>query len=340
MAAAAPALRVLEVESSGGRIFEADRIAQIVHSRGWSTRATGPCESACTLVFLAGSSRQLKAAGRLGFHRAATGTFNPVLDQMANHELSALYRRAGLPEQFVDKAAHTPSWHMWYPALAELTSSGVARVPSGTLDIDLPPRSEMHPADLVDAMENSDTWAALENRFPGSIARAAARTYAARSGGTADTGALVEGQRVVEALLPALLAHAGPELREQFMQLLSAQLAAVQAQGAGSCRRLLAGDAALRRAMPRELVTREAAWLADAAAEPPPEASLRPVSAFELEIVRRRMGDRAPALLAALWHPAGAGAHDCEKTRALMTEIARLPAPERRLATRIVFDRR
>jgi hypothetical protein len=263
-----------------------------------------------------------------------------VLDQMANRELSALYRRAGLPEQFVDKAARTPSWHMWYPALADLTASGVVRVPSGTLDIDLPPPAETQPADLVDALENNESWVALEKRFPGSIARAAARMQAARSGGTADTGALVEGQRVVESLLPALLAQAGPEVREQFMQLLAAQLAAVQADGAGSCRRLLAGDAALRRAMPHELVTREAAWLADAAAEPARNRALRPVSALEVEVLRRRLGDQAPAVLAGLWHPGGAGSpRDCDKTRTLMADISRLPAPERRLATRIVFDR-
>jgi hypothetical protein len=341
MVAAAPQVRVLEMQSPGGRVFEAERIARIVQDRGWRTRATGPCESACTLIFLAGSSRQLMADGRLGFHRASTGTFNPVLDQVANHELSAMYRRAGLPEEFVGKAARTPSWRMWYPGPGELTASGLVRLPSGTLDIDLPPLAQSQPVDIVDALETNDTWQALDKRFPGAIAQAAARTQAARTAGAADADALVDGQRVVEALLPALLANAGPEIREQFMQLLGAQLAAVQGEGGAACRRLLSGDAALRRTLPREIVTREAAWLADASAEPPREGAAKPLTTIELEVLRRRLGDRAPALLAGLMRPAGAAsARDCDKTQALIIEIARLPAPERRLATRLALDRR
>ncbi len=341
LAASAPQVRVLEMQSPGGRMFEADRIAKIVHDHGWRTRATGPCESACTLIFLAGSSRQLMADGRLGFHRASTGTFNPVLDQMANHELSAMYRRAGLPEVFVDRAARTPAWRMWYPGQAELTDSGLVRLPSGTLDIDLPLLAQSQPGDLVDALETNDTWQALDKRFPGTIAQAAARTQAARVAGATDADALAEGQRVVEALLPQLLANAGPDIREQYRQLLAAQLAATQGHGAAACRKVLAGDAAVRRGLPRELVTREAAWLADAAAEPPRDVAHRPPTAIELEVLRRRMGDRAPALLAGVARPAGAGSpRDCDRALALMAEIGRLPAPERRLATRLVLERR
>jgi hypothetical protein len=252
-----------------------------------------------------------------------------------------MYRRAGLPEEFIDKAARTPSWRMWYPGPAELTASGLVRLPSGTLDIDLPALAQSQPADLVDALETNDTWQALDKRFPGTIAQAAARTQAARQAGAADADALAEGQRVVEALLPALLAHAGPEVREQFMQLLGVQLSAAQAEGATACRRMLAGDAAVRRRMPRDIVTREASWLADAAAEPPREGAVRPLSTIEIEVLRRRLGDRAPALLAGLMRPGAAGsARDCEKALALLSEIARLPAPERRLATRLALDRR
>ena len=50
-------------------------------------RAVGTCASACTLVFLAGNPRQLAPEGQLGFHRASTGTYNPVFEELANQVL-------------------------------------------------------------------------------------------------------------------------------------------------------------------------------------------------------------------------------------------------------------
>jgi hypothetical protein len=77
-----------------------------------------------------------------------------------------------------------------------------------------------------------------------------------------------------------------------------------------------------------------------AAAEPSP-APPRPLTALEGEVLRHALGERAAPLLGAIRHlPRGDGrASDCERASALIADVLRLPAPERRLAVRLMFDR-
>jgi hypothetical protein len=331
-------LRVLELNSPGGRLREADRMATLLRERAPQVRVTGPCESACTLLFMAGSPRRMMDGGRLGFHRASAGSFNPVLDELANRELASIYRKAGVPDDYINQSLNTPSWRMWYPQNQDLVASGLVSTPARTLDIELPKREGAVASDLADALDLHDSWQALERRFPGTIAQAASRMHAARVGGASDDDTQLAGQQVIQPLLPTLLLHAGPEVREQFMLLLNAQLEATKKGGASSCQALLVGDAATRRAMPAVLGEREAAWLIDASKEPARSAAARTTTGLEQEVLRRRLGDRAPTWLGSLWGPA-ATARDCDKSIALLAEVARLPAAERRLATRLVFER-
>jgi hypothetical protein len=330
-------LRVLELDSPGGRLKEAERIATLLHERAPQVRVTGPCESACTLLFMAGSPRRMMQGGRLGFHRASAGTFSPLLDELANRELARIYRQAGVPDNYINHTLSTPSWRMWYPQTTDLVASGLVSAAPRSLDIELPKREGALPSDMLDMLDLHDTWQALERRFPGTGTQAAARMHAAREAGADDASAQLAGQEVLQRLLPTLLQNAGPEVREQFMLLLRAQLASARAGGATSCQRLLIGDAATRRAMPSDIAEREAAWLIDASKEPPRSAPARATTTLEQEVLRRRLGDRAPAWLGTLWGP-GSAARDCDKTIALLAEVARLPAAERRLATRLVFE--
>jgi hypothetical protein len=167
----------------------------------------------------------------------------------------------------------------------------------------------------------------------------------------------VQGQKVIEQHLPALLAEAGPELRESYLALLAQQMGAARGSEpspapAGraaaapavpsACIGVLAGDAGARRSLNAELVQREAAWLiAAAAAAPTREAGGRTPSGVEQEVLRRRLGERSPALLAQAWQPGALlrPARDCERTLELMRAVAALPPAERRLATRLMFGR-
>jgi hypothetical protein len=356
--AKANGLRIVELDSPGGRLKEGEEIAALVKRAAWHTRTTGACESACTLVHMAGERKQLLPGAKIGFHRASAGTVNPVLDSLANRELVRIYREAGLPERFIERTLATPASRMWYPSRDELVGAGLVSLAERPLDIDLPDNARAPASEYADAMTGSDTWLAIEKRYPGSMAAAAAHMVAARAAGADAAEVQVQGQKVIELHLPTLLADAGPELRESYLALLAEQMNASRAGSAPAvavtpaatgapavttaCIGVLAADAAARRALSPDLVQREAAWLiAAAGAAPTREIGGRAASSVEQEVLRRRLGERSPALLAQAWQPGALQrpARDCERTLELLRAVAALPPAERRLATRLMFGR-
>jgi hypothetical protein len=343
----APALRVIELDSPGGRLKEAESLAAVVRAKGWRTATTGACESACTLLHMAGSRRQVQPGAKLGFHSAYTGTWNPVLDRLANRELARIYREAGLPEPFVQRTLATPPWQMWYPSRAELAGAGLLYVPERPLDLDLPPDPAAPAAEYTALMQASDPWLAIEQHQPGAMALAAAHMAASRAGGGDDAAVQVQAQRVIEALLPGLLAGAAPAQREAYLALLIEQAQHALDTGGAACTAVLRADAAARRELPAALVQREAQWLIEVAGTAAAERSPRGLSPIEDEVLRRRLGDKAPALLARSWKAGVAGTEpdprkqplECRRTIELLRAAAALPAAERRLAARVLFDR-
>lgn len=60
------------VSGGGGSTSAAYDIANKISEFGLSTTARNNCSSACTIIFLAGSRRELERGARLGFHRSST----------------------------------------------------------------------------------------------------------------------------------------------------------------------------------------------------------------------------------------------------------------------------
>lgn len=343
-----PNANLLELASPGGRLAEAQRIAVLVRGREMQTRAIGLCVNACALVLMAGNQRQALPTARLGFYRQSAGRLNSLFQPWANRRAAAAYRAAGMPVNIVHKILNTPPAITWQPDRDELETSSLLSAPALPLDVALPAKAGAQAADYAQALSTRPTWVALEQRFPGLLEGAAEQMHAARvagaggAGGAADDAVQVAAQQSVDALTPLLLDHAGPEVRQRFITVLGAQIAAARAGGAAApalCRGLLGGDAAARRQLPPALAQSEAAWLLDAAREPPITGPPRALSALEREVVRRILGDRAPALLLAFWRPAGAQTPlSCETAANLIAAVLQLSGPERRLALRLVFD--
>ena len=338
--AAAPDVRVLELDLTGGRFQEALQLAGAVRGQGWTLRVNGSCLDACTVVLMAGKVRQLMPQSRWGIARPAPVSGNPVFKHLARQRLAALYRAAGVPAALVTTGLAMPRDFHWHAAWDELAAAGVATVQPHPLAVALPKLREAGAAELADTLHSHPRWHGLDQRFPGTIAAAVERVQAARANGADDDAAMLAALETVEPLLARLLFNASPELREQFARLLLEALQATRGDAGGSsCVGLLAGDAAARRAMPAELALREAVWMADAAAERPRETPPRVPSGIELEVVRRWLGPEAPALLAGLRHPGDAGERHCARITALLTHVLQLPPGERRLALRMAFER-
>ncbi|MFN5048469.1 RDD family protein [Roseateles sp.] len=340
-------LRLVELQSPGGRVHEAERMVQLVRQAGADTRVVGGCESACTLVFLAGDKRQLMPGAQLGFHRASSNTFNPVFDEMANRELAATYRRMGLPEGFIERTLRTPAHSMWYPRHEELLRESLIQAPPQTLSVSLPQGAEATLARAhAEALRSHPSWHQLEQRFPGLLDEAGAAMLAARqtpaaSPELAEEAAQQAALRSLAPRLPELITGLPPEPRRRYLQLLRAQLrASLEQQGSERCRARLAGDLSLHRLLPETLQARESSWLASAAQAEPPRWLPRPPSAVELEVVRRSLGGQAPGLLAGLWRPGAGNGSSCEQALRLIDASATLPVAQRELAERLLFQGR
>ena len=125
MLAQLPEVRVLHLDSRGGRPSDAAKLARLVQWRGLETYVSNECLSVCTLVFAAGGRRWLSDAARLGFHGtdmpATTGSRGGAGDA----EWAAIYRRQGVEPVFIDKALAVAADDMWFPTVDELMKGKV-----------------------------------------------------------------------------------------------------------------------------------------------------------------------------------------------------------------------
>jgi hypothetical protein len=117
--ASAPDLKVVHLNSGGGRLGEAIALARLIRARGLFTYSSASCASACTIAFMAGRERLLRAGAKIGFHRAFFGG-NEDGDAMGK-----LLVGSGAKPAFVKLAMTHPSTTIWYPTDAELLAGKV-----------------------------------------------------------------------------------------------------------------------------------------------------------------------------------------------------------------------
>ncbi len=333
---AEPALLRLDLALQGGATPEARQLAAFVAQRGLQTRLVGRCERDCALVFLAGSKRQVLPQGLLALQRLDAPSLNPIWVHGLRLAQRQLYLEAGLPATLVTKLLLSPAPYLRDTAARELQLTGVIGQTRFPLDVDLPPEPGASSSEYQQALSSNSYWLTLERRFPGLGALAAERMLAARAQGAPEEAALQAAQALAVAGMQQMLAKLGPELRLMYLQLLDAQLAALQEDS--DCQALLAGDAAVRRRLPLELNQREADWIDTAALEPVAEQALRRFSSLEAEVLRRAVGLSRLQDLARLWGPDAGSRPGCASARRSLGQLLALPGPQRNLALRRVFD--
>ena len=328
-----PALVRLDLAFAGSSWAEARRMAALIGARGLATRAGGLCAGSCPLVFLAGQPRQVLPGAELAFQRPVAPSLSPLWRHWMRGEQAAAY--GALPADFIARAQLPTAPQFWRPLRNDLEAAGLIERPAYGLDVVLPPLAGALAAEYEAALRAQPTWLALERRFPGLIAEAAALLQA-RHGAGAQAAALAAQDLVLQRQQQLLLMASG-ETRQLYLAWLVEALDALQADPF-SCSRLLAGDAASRRALPAALAARELLWMEEAAAETPqPPRGLKPL---EREVIRRTMGHAAAQQLERLWT---AGSRetplDCANARRLLAQLQELPGPQRRLVLRKVFER-
>ena len=109
---ASRAIKVVHLDSIGGRLGEGQRLYELIRERGLKTYVSSQCLSACTLAFAGGKERYLLKGAVLGFHR---GSFPGSKERELDSVQAAVFRQAGFDGHFIETALSTPHSDMWRP---------------------------------------------------------------------------------------------------------------------------------------------------------------------------------------------------------------------------------
>jgi hypothetical protein len=122
---ASPQIKVVHLNSLGGRIGEAESLNKVIRGRSLITYTSYRCFSACTIAFAGGRARWVHSRAKLGFHGPA---FPGMSDADIADNVKAqkeIFINAGFEARFVNRALATPNEDMWIPSLDELRDANV-----------------------------------------------------------------------------------------------------------------------------------------------------------------------------------------------------------------------
>lgn len=122
-----PDLRLIELDSSGGLVSEANVMVALIQKRDMDTLVRGRCASACTDLFLSGRRRFVGPDARFGFHQSGfDGRKHDTVWAITEYESSIFYRAKGVSQAFADYALDTSYYSSWRPEVLDVKRSGFA----------------------------------------------------------------------------------------------------------------------------------------------------------------------------------------------------------------------
>lgn len=253
---ASKGVRVVHLDSVGGRIAEGEKLNALIKSRGLDTYVDEMCASACTLAFVAGRQRVLKQGATLGFHRSSFAGEDQARDDSSGMERA--YLAAGVSREFVSRAMTTKSADLWKPSGAELVAAGVVtRISSG--DEYAASGSALSRAEWDNALQKIVLYKAIKQYYPSSYNEILDTFFVSPTKGVPQGQLLAEGRSKVNGLVKKLLPYADDAVLLEFGRLMVDQYTAIKSQNAASCFQFASGhpDEETIRAIPKPLKDRE-----------------------------------------------------------------------------------
>jgi hypothetical protein len=119
-----PGVRRVVLSSPGGRMFEAERMADLIRERRLDTRVEQICESACTHLLIAGRERTAPEQARIGFNQPSFRG-DDAWEREGVERARANFLAAGVKREFVDRALATPPESLWVPDPVQLVEANV-----------------------------------------------------------------------------------------------------------------------------------------------------------------------------------------------------------------------
>ena len=121
-----PAVRIVRLESRGGRVAEGLALGTLLRDRSFDTFVTGECSSACVTAFAGGARRIIGQHARVGLHSAGGAGFSADSVASANRRSDAFIAARGVDQRVLEKGASVANDQIWFPPPQLLLSSGLA----------------------------------------------------------------------------------------------------------------------------------------------------------------------------------------------------------------------
>ncbi len=120
-----PNIKVLHLNSGGGRISEAKKLSNLIKDKAIITYSSTGCASACVDIFIAGEYRLINKNANLGFHSPGFPGLKDRDLEFATNLQEQFYVERGVEKSFVKKAFSVPHNDMWKPSHTELLEANV-----------------------------------------------------------------------------------------------------------------------------------------------------------------------------------------------------------------------
>jgi uncharacterized protein DUF4339 len=256
-----PGVRVVHLDSVGGRIGEGKKLNALIRARKLDTYVEAKCMSACTLAFAGGTQRILRKGAVLGFHRGAFP--GGQSDDVGSGVERQIYAAAGFSKDFIDRALATPNSDMWKPFATELLSYKViTRLSDG---------DEFAIAGLGGGSLTSEEWdrallkatpayGAVKQKYPADYADMLDIFVKEAARGTPRAVVIAKARTKFNELIKNLLPQADDAVLIEFSRLAVDEYRALQAQDPSACYRYASGtdvDDSIIRMIPPDLARRE-----------------------------------------------------------------------------------
>lgn len=252
-------IRVVHLNSVGGRVGEAQKLCKIIKDNHLTTYVSSSCSSACTIAFSAGHQRVVLDSAVLGFHRGSFAGEDPVED---NQELRDIYIAAGFSPSFISRVMSTPSAEIWRPTAQELIEAKVVTRVSDGSDFALSGLPTNVTRDYFSDLLTKDRvvgslYQAIQERFPKAYSEIVDGYYKGFVNGDPLTEIEARIHDQIADLIVSLRSYAADDVLVDAGNLVADRLLALQKRDVESCFRYAFGGVIDYDAVPSDLRRQE-----------------------------------------------------------------------------------
>lgn len=124
--AATPNVRIVQLDSRGGRVAEGLALGRLILDRNLDTLVSGECSSACVTAFAGGNRRLIGPQARVGLHSAGGNGVSAAHVDDANRRSDEFIAARGVDARVLAQGAATASDDIWFPTHAVLLAAALA----------------------------------------------------------------------------------------------------------------------------------------------------------------------------------------------------------------------